>query len=424
MFPDRRFCYDGYMHETNDIFIPVVLEDGTTVWVRVYVNGVLLPKMTATGWLLDAIQADVRVTLAYLTAYRVDTTQPVHVPADVWDRMRLANQAIVISRTKTANDLLDKPFVFADLIHAFERALTMGLNDDNGYSMSTRGMSLEIYDGAFHRYVMTPVDFARFVYCITNWVSFMALHDIAASLAINGLSANDMSSRSMQIDVTKGIGVVPRQISVTQVLYNNNYDPAKSLDVLGNIPQIRLSYTCSLTDIDYLKALVEGGTHTDAGLRKQFMAASIIANDRTRRGGRLSYTCSLTDIDYLKALVEGGTHTDAGLRKQFMAASIIANDRTRRGGPGNKAIERALALTGIRSDVLAKGDAVHGNYCYFVPALALSAYRAAGEHLTDPSGFDLAAMLSPDMRRVLSASSYIMDRGFVDLDMAPVTFDE
>ena len=365
------------MNETNDIFIPVVLEDGTTVWVRVYAANLLLPKMTATGWLLDAIQADVRVTLAYLTAYRVDTTQPVHVPADVWDRMRLANQAIVISRTKTANDLLDKPFVFADLIHAFERALTMGLNDDNGYSMSTRGMSLEIYDGAFHRYVMTPVDFARFVYCITNWVSFMALHDIAASLAINGLSANDMSSRSMQIDVTKGIGVVPRQISVTQVLYNNNYDPAKSLDVLGNIPQIRLSYTCSLTD-----------------------------------------------IDYLKALVEGGTHTDAGLRKQFMAASIIANDRTRRGGPGNKAIERALALTGIRSDVLAKGDAVHGSYCYFVPALALSAYRAAGEHLTDPSGFDLTAMLSPDMRRVLSASSYIMDRGFVDLDMAPVTFDE
>lgn len=377
MFPDRRFCYDGYMHETNNIFIPVVLEDGTTVWVRVYVNGVLLPKMTATGWLLDAIQADVRVTLAYLTAYRVDTTQPVHVPADVWDRMRLANQAIVISRTKTANDLLDKPFVFADLIHAFERALTMGLNDDNGYSMSTRGMSLEIYDGAFHRYVMTPVDFARFVYCITNWVSFMALHDIAASLAINGLSANDMSSRSMQIDVTKGIGVVPRQISVTQVLYNNNYDPAKSLDVLGNIPQIRLSYTCSLTD-----------------------------------------------IDYLKALVEGGTHTDATLRKQFMAASIIANDRTRRGGPGSKAIERVLALTGIRSDVLTKGDAVHRNYCYFVPVLALSAYRAAGEQLTDSSGFDLTAMLSPDMRRVLSASSYIMDRGFVDLDMAPVTFDE
>ena len=377
MFPDRRFCYDGYMNETNDIFIPVVLEDGITIWVRVYVNGVLLSKMTATGWLLDAIQADVRVTLAYLTAYRVDTVQPTNVPADVWDRMRLANQAIVISRTKTANDLLDKPFVFADLIHAFERALTMGLNDDNGYSMSTRGMSLEIYDGAFHRYVMTPVDFARFVYCITNWVSFMALHDIAASLAINGLSANDMSSRSMQIDVTKGIGVVPRQISVTQVLYNNNYDPAKSLDVLGNIPQIRLSYTCSLTD-----------------------------------------------IDYLKALVEGGTHTDAGLRKQFMAASIIANDRTRRGGPGNKAIERALALTGIRSDVLTKGDAVHGSYCYFVPALALSAYRAAGEHLTDPSGFDLTAMLSPDMRRVLSASSYIMDRGFVDLDMAPVTFDD
>lgn len=339
---------------STDGLVPVLVNETDVIYVRVFRAGHPLDMRASFGWVIAALSADIRVPLVFVTAF-----------TDVFGR---SVQAVAMQPPISVKGTPDRRFGLNDVVTDFERALALDVS--RGFAPTSLDMLdfTHVVSGASPiTYHMEPVDFSALVYGATRWVSFYAMQDIAEQFALKRLGSKDITVKSITTTTRAASDEAPQQFVITVTLYNERFDPGKSIYTHGNVPQMKIEFEMTLTDVDYVTQMVNLGMHSDAALGLQFKTIVVIARDRTR--------------------VMPNAEQCAGARL-------------------------ADRITGRAPDV------THAGYLYYAPMLDAVGYQVMSDDLVP----DATREMSRDLRRVCSGSSYVPDEGFVDLDIAADPF--